>query len=51
VPYRSPKQRRLIYAKAAEGQQWARRFIREMGETPPPVNRKQKLSKHLQGRR
>lgn len=50
MPFQSEKQRRMIYAKAAEGAEWARRFIRDSGHTPPPVNRKKKLSKAMRGR-
>ncbi len=36
MPFRSEAQRRLIYAKAAQCVPWARRFLRDMGLTPPP---------------
>lgn len=47
MPYRSPKQRRYIYAAAARGEEWARKFIRDSGDTPPPV----RLSKRLEHRK
>jgi hypothetical protein len=40
MPFRSEAQRKLIYAKAAEGEAWAIKFIRDSGHTPPKVRRK-----------
>lgn len=39
MPFQSPAQRRLIYAKAAQGEAWAIKFLRDMGLTPPPIKK------------
>jgi hypothetical protein len=37
MPFASESQRKLIYAKAAEGVPWAIKFLEDMGLTPPTV--------------
>ena len=37
MPFQSEKQKRYIYAKAAEGEAWAVKYLREMGLKPPGV--------------
>jgi len=50
VPYQSEKQRRFIFAKAAEGVGWARKFIRDAGQTPPPIRHPSKTRKQRRRR-
>jgi hypothetical protein len=35
MPFKSERQRRYIYAQAAAGKAWAKKFIRDSGHTPP----------------
>lgn len=35
MPFASERQRKFIYARAAAGEPWARRFIKHSGHTPP----------------
>lgn len=44
MPFQSEAQRRLIYAKAAQGVPWAIKFLKDMGLTPPP--RKARRARH-----
>lgn len=37
----------MIYAKAAQGEEWARKFIRDSGHTPPPVKKNAKKQSPL----
>lgn len=45
MPFESPKQRRYIYAAAARGEAWARKFIRDSGHEPPPVKKSRRFKK------
>lgn len=35
MPFKSEAQRRFIFAAAARGEEWARKFLRDMGIEPP----------------
>lgn len=41
----------MIFAKAAEGVAWARKFIRDMGQTPPPIRRPSTTKRRKQRRK
>jgi hypothetical protein len=43
VPYKSPRQRRYVYARAREGSAWAIKFIKDSGGEPPEVDMKKAL--------
>lgn len=40
MPFVSDKQRRYVYAKAAQGEKWAKKFILDSGESLPKPRKK-----------
>lgn len=49
MPFQSEKQRRYIYSRAAAGEEWARKFIRDAGHTPPARRAAKRLAGMLHG--
>lgn len=51
MPYASQAQSRLIHAKAAQGVQWARKFVADAhGSKVPPVERSRGRRRRGRGR-